>query len=277
MVLSTLSFAIMAVCVRKSGDLPLFEKVFFRNFIMLFIVIFLIWRSDINWLGEPRNRKFLAARALLGFTGVCLFFYAILNINLSDASVLNKLSPFFVFIFAVLFLKEKLGRFRIPALVIAFIGSIMVIQPRFDVSVLPAAAGAASALTAGLAYTIVRYLGDKEHPYTIIFYFSCIATLISLPLMLLDFVRPNMEQLLFLLLTGVFAAGGQYLLTLAYKHAKASEISVYNYSHVVWAFIIGLLFFGEIPNMIAIIGTLLIVGTGVALWTYDRRTAYLNN
>ncbi len=259
MILSAFAFAIMASMVRLAGDIPVAQKVFFRNLVSLFIALGMLYKHKINVFGKKENQKYLLARSILGVLGVAFYFYAINHLYLADATMLNKLSPFFITVFAYFFLKEKLSKIQIPVLLMVFIGALLVIKPQFSFSMLPALSGAASAICAGAAYTLVRFLKNKEHPSTIVFYFSFVSVVATLPIMLLNIRIPTLPQLIFLLGTGVFAAIGQITITFAYKYAPAAEISIYNYFSIIFAAVIGFFLWGEVSDIFSIIGGLLII------------------
>lgn len=261
--LSSLSFALVGVAVRLSGDVPVFEKVFFRSVVSLAVMGFLVLRGGENPFQRDGRTPILVARGVFGTVAMVLYFFAIGRLTLADATILNKLSPFFVVIFAVLFLKERLPRKAALALVCAFVGAAMVIQPQFDLAALPATAGLLSAAASGAAYTIVRFLRGKVSPYRVVFFFALVATVAMVPPMVLSYVRPQRDQLLFMLGAGVFATTGQLFLTLAYHQAPATKISIYNYAHVMFAFLLALVLWGEIPDVVSMCGAVLIVTAAV--------------
>ena len=277
MCLSTLGFSMMGVMIKLSGDIPVFEKVFFRNLISLVIAYITIIKTKekIPAFGRKENRFFLLFRSLLGLAGMSLYFYSINNMYLADSTMLNKISPFFVTLFAWFFLKEKLSKFQLPALALIFTASLLIIKPKFDSSILPALACFLSAITSGGAYTIIRYLKNKEHPATIIFYFSLVSVAGLLPLVAFNFVIPTPTQLIYLLLTGVFAGMGQFGLTYAYKLSPASEVSIYNYLSIVFSALFGFVFWREIPDIYSIAGGTIIIATAVAVFMYNN--AYFPN
>ena len=160
-------------------------------------------------------------------------------------------------------LKEPFRRRLIPALIAAFLGALLVIKPSFDYSALPALAGFASGLFAGMAYTIVRSLKGKESPNRIIFTFSLISSLATAPFLIAAPVHPEAGQWWALVGTGVFAAGGQFGLTFAYHHARVSRISIFTYLHVLFALVVGFVLWGERPDLLSWAGGLLIVGGAV--------------
>ncbi|MCF7857934.1 MAG: DMT family transporter [Candidatus Cloacimonetes bacterium] len=270
MLISSLAFAFSAAAVKLAGDLPIFEKVFFRNIISVVIAFGVLKRQNKSAFGQLKNQKYLLIRSLLGVLGMVLYFYAISNLVLADSAMLHKLFPFFVTIFAAIFLKEKISKIQIPALIFVFLASLLIIKPRFDYSVLPALAGFGSAVVSGITYTLVRFLRNREHPATIVFYFSFTSLIILAPLML-NFQTPTIEQWLFLLLIGIFAAIGQFSLTYAYRFGKASEIAIYNYSNIIFAAIVGFLIWNEISDKWSILGGMFIISISIFVFIYNNK------
>lgn len=269
MLISALGFSLMAVSIKYVGNIPLFEKIFFRNFVSLFVALWSLRHTgDFKiLLGKKGNRRYLLGRSIAGLLGVIANFYAISHLPLANANIINKLSPFVVLFFSAVFLKEKIRKIQIAGFIISFIGVILIVKPTFDFTIIPSIMALLSAIFAGMAYTFVRYLGNRnENPSTIVFVFSVISVIGMFPLMMMDFVMPNMRELLILLSIGVFASFGQFGLTYAYKFSKASEVSIYNYSSIIFTIILGFLFFGEIPDMLTIIGGIIIVLVAIKLY-----------
>ena len=259
MLASAACFAVMGALVKATGDLPVHEKVFFRNLVTLAVTVGMAVKRRENPFGPTQHLPLLLVRSLAGLCGVFLYFYAIGHLNLADAALLNKISPFFVTIFAAFWLGERLtGRVGV-GLALAFLGAVLVLQPTFQIEPLPALAGLGSALAAGLAYTIVRRLKGKERPFRIVFYFSLISTLATVPLLVVDHVMPTAWQWVWLLGTGLAAAGGQVFLTLAYHRAPAAQISIWSYNHVLFSLLIGFAVWGERPDVLTYVGGTLIV------------------
>ena len=259
MILSGLSFALMAATVKLAGDLPVGVKVFFRNLVTLGIATATAWRAGQDPLARTPHLTLLLLRAGCGLAGVYCYFAALGGLNLADASLLNKTSPFFATLFAVLLLGERPGRGAASALVVAFLGAILVIKPVFAYSPGPALAGFASGMFAGAAYTAVRSLKGRVEPNRIVFAFSLVSTLATLPILVATRPDPTPGQWAALLGTGVFAAGGQYGLTYAYHHARVNRVSVFTYLHVLFALVLGFLIWGERPDLLSLVGGALIV------------------
>ena len=160
--LSALSFAFMNAFVRLSGDLPSVQKSFFRNLVAFFIALIMIIRSKDGFKIEKGNLKYMILRATFGTVGILCNFYAVDHLVLSDASMLNKMSPFFVIIFSFLLLKEKMSPAQALAVAGAFIGSLFVIKPTFtNMALVPSLIGLCGGICAGIAYAMVRILGKR--------------------------------------------------------------------------------------------------------------------
>lgn len=271
MLISALGFTFMSVTVKYVTGIPLFEKVFFRNLISLGVAFFMLKKSSAPMFGRRENQLALLARSSFGLAGVVLNFYAIANLTLADSSMLGKLSPIFVTIMACIFLKEKIDSKQILSIIITFLGALLVIKPEFSLEMLPSLAGILSAAASGVAYTLLRYLKDKESPDTIIFYFSLISVVFTAPFALAEYVQPTFTQLGLLLATGVFASVGQFGITYAYKFAKATEVSIYNYSAIVFGIILGFIFFGEIPDTLSLLGGAIIIAVAFYIFKHNQK------
>lgn len=269
---ASMGFACMNLFVSLAGDLPTMEKCFFRNVVAMIVMFFIILRSKEGFAIGKGNLKYLFIRAASGTMGLICNFYAIGKLNISDASMLNKLSPFFAIIFSVFVLKEVANRYEWIAVIIAFIGALFVIKPGAGVVSMPALIGVLGGLGAGLAYTFVRVLGKRgERGNIIVLFFSTFSTIITFPLMIMNFEPMTIKQLIFLIMAGVSAMMGQICITKAYTKAPAKEISVFDYSQVVFAAILGLIFLGQIPDIYSIIGYVIIIGVAIWKWWYGLR------
>lgn len=268
---SSLSFAIMSAMVKLAGDLPAHEKVFFRSSVSALVLFFWVKKQKLPLFGHRKNQGLLLLRSIFGTSAMFFFFYGLNHVYLADASIIGRLNPFFVTIFATVFLKEKLSRMQIPALVIVFFAATLIIKPRFDISVIPAAALFLGTMFSGGGHTILRGLRDKEKPTTVVFYFSFTSTLMLLPFTLSDFVIPTKEQWFYLIGIGLMAVVGQFSLTSAYRNWKASEISLYTYIGIIFSGILGFIFWDEIPDVLSIIGGIIIVFVSVMVFFIDKR------
>lgn len=267
---ASLLFATMNLFGKIAITATPYQKTFISNVIATIIISFIILHRKDSFLGKIENRKYLLLRGIMGTLSILTLYYSLEHLYLADATILTKLGPFFTIIFSFILLKEKLNKNQLMFLLIAFTGSLFVIKPQFNSSIIPSMMGIISACTAGIAYTMIRILGDKESFYTIILSFTGIATILMFPSI---FINNSISflHIIFLILGGLCFTLGQVFLTLAYKNAPASEISMFDYLGLLFASIYGFILFSEIPDMFSIIGYLVIIGISVLDILYKNR------
>lgn len=271
-VLSAFFFAFMNMFVSLSGDLPAIQKSFFRNLIaFLFAGVVLIReRKTVTLRKEAILPLFL--RSFVGTIGILCNFYALGVLDLADASILNKMSPFFAIIFSIFILKEKIKPTQLLIVFGALIGAMLVVKPSFaNAATLPALIALFGGMCAGFAYTMVRLLGQRGTKGAIIVcVFSGFSCLVTLPYLLFAYEPMTLKQLIILLFAGLSAAGGQFTITAAYCHAPAKDVSVYDYSQIIFAAMLGYIVFGQIPDLLSWIGYFVIVAMAVLMFIYNK-------
>lgn len=274
-IISAFSFAMMNVFIRLAGDIPSMQKSFFRNLLCFFFALAVMKKDRVGFSGKRENIKLLLIRSVFGTLGILCNFYAVDHMALADASMLNKMSPFFAILFSLVLLKEHISLVQLTAVIGAFLGSLLIIKPTgFDMARLPAVIGLLGGLGAGVAYTFVRILGTKgEKGPFIVCFFSGFSTLVLLPVMIFGYTPMTLAQLGWLLLAGVAASGGQFGITAAYCYAPARDISVYDYSQIVFSAILGFVLFGQMPDVYSWIGYAVICGMAVWMFFYQRQAA----
>ena len=266
-VLAAFFYSLMSLFVRMSGDLPVYQKSFFRNLVAaLFAFVLLVKSKDFKI--KKGSLPALLGRSIAGTVGIVCNFYAIDHMNISDASILNKLAPFFSILFSIFLLKEKASWKEWLLVGIAFSGAVIIARPSFGwEQSFPAIIGVLGGLGAGLAYTFVRYLGARgERKAMIVFFFSTFSCLAMLPMLIFDYVPMTWAQFGWLLLAGLAASGAQFAVTAAYSYAPAKEISVFDYSQVLFAAVWGALFLSQFPDGWSYLGYVVIIGAAVLKW-----------
>lgn len=272
-ILSAFCFTFMNAFVRLSGDLPSVQKSFFRNFVAFFFALIILIRSKDKISITRESVPFLLIRSIFGTLGILCNFYAVDHLVLSDASMLNKMSPFFAVLFSSIFLKERLNPVQALGVFAAFGGSLFIIKPTFgNMDLFPAMLGLLGGMGAGAAYSAVRKLGllGIKGPL-VVFFFSGFSCIVTLPFLIADFTPMTFMQILTLLGAGLAAAGGQFSITAAYYYAPAREISVYDYSQIIFAAILGYILFGQIPDAYSFIGYFIIISVAVIMFFYNNR------
>lgn len=272
-ILSAFFFACMNVSVRLAGDLPSFQKSFFRNLVAAFFAAVILAKEHIIPKVSRDCWGSMLLRCAGGTLGILCNYYAIDHLLVADASILNKLSPFFAIIFSFLILKEKIKPSQGFFVMLAFTGCLFVVKPGFqNASLIPSLIGVLGGLGAGLAYTMVRALGNKgvKGPI-IVFCFSMFSCIFLLPVLIFDYTPMTVRQLLTLLMAGLFAAGGQFTVTAAYTAAPAGKISIFDYSQIIFATLLGFFLFGEIPDKYSFIGYGLIILASLGMFLYNMK------
>lgn len=272
-ILSAFCFALMNAFVRLAGDLPTIEKSFFRNLVALIFAGGVIVSSKQGFNYKKADLPLLIIRSFMGTIGILGNFYALDRLNIADASMLNKLSPFFAIIFSFIFLKEKPKLIQTLCVIMAFIGSLFIIKPTMDLTqVLPALAGFAGGMGAGAAYTAVRSLGKRgvAGPL-IVFFFSAFSCLVTLPYIIFAYEPISLKQLIILLFAGLAASGGQFSITAAYSYAPAKEISIFDYTNIIFSAILGFFLFAQVPDVYSFIGYVIICAMSATMFFFNKK------
>ncbi len=268
-ILAGFFFSLMTFFVRISGDLPTMQKAFFRNAVAGIAAVAILLRSDEKLHIKKESFHDLFMRCACGTTGLICNFYAIDKLAISDANILNKLSPFFAILMSYFILKEKANKIEWLSVIIAFTGALFVVKPSFNMQFVYALIGLLGGLGAGIAYTYVRRLGIRgERGPVIVMCFSLFSCIVTFPFLLVSYAPMTKTQLLYLLLAGACATGGQFSITKAYTKAPAKEISVFDYSQVIFAALLGFLFLDQIPDYMSITGYIIIIGSALFKWWY---------
>lgn len=272
-IISAFFFALTNLFVALSGDLPAVQKSFFRNIVAFIFAFIVLIREKDSFNINRKNYKYLLLRSIFGTVGILCNFYAIDHLVLSDASMLNKMSPFFAILFSFLILKEKVTISQGIIIFVSFIGSLFVIKPSFsNIDFLPALIGLLGGVAAGAAYTLVRKLGEfnTKGPF-VVFFFSGFSCIVTFPFLIFNYHPMSGMQILYLLLAGLAASGGQFAITSAYFKAPAKEISVYDYSQILFTAVLGLVVFGQIPDYCSVLGYVIIIGMAVLMFFYNKK------
>ena len=280
MLLSGIGFATMNLFIRLAGDLPSMQKTFFRNAVV-FVVSFLYVLRELRGkkrLIHTRSEGFwLVVRSVFGLIGVLANFYAVDRIPIANASVLNKLSPFFTIIFAAIFLKEKVNKVQIASIALAFTGVIILSRP--DAAALaqlfPTLIGVLGGLAAGAAYTTIRHLTRQgTDGSVIVLFFSAFSCAALLPYLLLNYQPMTRWQWLCMLFLGIGAMVGQYGITFAYKFAPPAKISIFDYFNVLVTMVLGMVVLDQYPSVSTLIGATIVFTAFLLMFLHNRRQTH---
>lgn len=242
--------------------LSTFERTFYFSLVAAIIIGLLC-----KWKKQPLiggDLKLIGLRSLFGYLStVLLFLAATQTYPVANISLLSSTSTIFALLAAVIWLKEHMARRQVLSVFIAFAGILLILRPTGGFIEPESLAGLGAGFFAGLAYTVVRKLKD-ESPFTITFCFMSFSVIASLPVVIAQGFTPlGWKEIGVLILTGIVCAAAQYFLSVAYSYAPSTMISVYLYAQNLFAFLIGIVFFHELPDWIAIAGGCLLIAAGI--------------
>lgn len=258
MVVSAFSFAIMQMAVKYSAQtVPVVELVVMRNLFLVFTSVISLKKQGKPFVRDKKNLPKLFFRGFFGMLGVLLYFIATKYLPTAEAAILQKSSPFFVMVFAAIFLKEKVSKIDVISLLIAFAGVAIITKPTGDFNIYSIVAFL-SALFAAMAYVIIGMLKGKEEGETVMLAFGLVTVVLLAPFMVKGFKLPNAKEAIGILMVGIGGACGQYFLTQSYLMAPASKVSIYNYASVVFSSIFGYFLFGDKIDIATGIGMTLV-------------------
>lgn len=261
----------MTLCVKFLGqDIPIGQTIFVRGVISALVLALIAWRTEALHLLKTRNWRSHALRSLSGTISMFCLFGAVTMIPLADVTAIAFTAPMFLTVLAMLFLGEKIHRFRWTALGVGFVGALIMIGPHLsfaESSSLGALTALGAAMFSAIAMTFLRSMSGGEHAITITFYFSLTFMVCAALTALQGWPMPTAAQWWLIVLSGLFGVFGQLLMTYSYRYAEASTIAPLDYTSIVMAVLLGYLFFDEIPSLSIWLGAPLVVAAGlIILW-----------
>ena len=277
LVFASFFFSLMTLCVKNIDKrIPIYELVLFRSLLSLMITLFIINIKNINPWGN--NRPLLILRGVLGTLALICIFYAIRNMPLSISTVIQYTYPIFISIFAGILINEKISRNIFFASIIGWLGILVILNPNQlsninveidNTSILIAFLGS---ICTALAYITVKKLSGTEDIYVIIEYFPLVSFITLLPIVLSNWVTPNLTEIFWIIGIGLFTQLGQTFLTIGLKNYPASQASVINYLQVLFGGMWGILFFSEIINLNFLLGaSFVLLGTIISTTKITKR------
>ena len=271
MLLATLLFACMNVLVKGVPRLPAVELVFFRSVISFIICYGMLLKAGVSPWGT--NKGLLVARGAVGAVALIMFFITLQHIPLASAVTMQYLSPIFTTLLGIVLVKERVYPMQYIFFALAF-GGVLLLEG-FDARVSPLylGLGIGSAVFSGLAYNAIRRIGNREHPLVIVLYFPLVTLPITGAYVAFNWVQPVGVEWLYLIAIGILTQFAQYYLTKAYQAEAISKVASLQYTGIIYALIMGWIFFGETFNIFSYMGILLVlIGVMLNIWYKSRRT-----
>src|SRR5215470_10714682 len=289
-VLKAISLKVMSALVRFLGEkYPVGQIVFFRSsFAILPVVLIYAWRNELMAAVRTARPVGHAGRGLISIGGMFFNFSALARLPIVDATAITFAAPLMTVAMAAIFLRERVRVYRWSAVIVGFIGILVMLAPHFD----PSAHAGDVATVLGLCFAIggafcsagsviqTRRLTQTETTSSIVFYFSLICALAGLgtwPLSLLlpgwrlAWLTPDAVELAALVTVGLCGGLAHLLLTDSYRLAPASLVAPFDYTSMVWAFLLGYIFFNELPTVYVLIGAGIIAAAGLFVIWRERQ------
>ena len=257
--ISVLFFVLMSVCIKATGDnLPLFEVVFFRSFFALIPLFLVIFYFNLK-ITSINNYKLHFFRGLVGIAAMSLFFISLRYVPLIEMQTISYSSVFFISILSIFFLGEKIGYRRVIAIIVGFIGVVIILKPDVNLfsnySVLPLLAS----IFLSMAVIILKKILLTNNNILSVWTFTLFATLFSLFFFNDDWIWPNNFDLVLLIASGILGFVAQLCLSKSFQLADASVLAPLDFTSVIWAFLIGYIIFGEFLSREVLLGGPLIL------------------
>lgn len=276
MVIASLGFATMAAFVKiLSYNLPPFEIVFFRSLFGSLIMAAVLFRKRKSFIGT--NPKMLIWRGVFGFVALLMNFYSISELNLGTAVMLNNTSPIFVAVLSSILLKERIS-LRLWILTLAcFAGVYLLTAHQLLIEPFPVVVGILSGVFAAAAFLTISVAEESESSYTIIFYFTTISAIGSLPFLKLGYVTPHLNDWWVIGGIAITSFFAQVYVTRSFRIAPPSVVSPFGYLMPVCSFGYGFLLWRDpiTPNMF--LGALLIIVSGVTIYLFEHKARPLTD
>ena len=278
-VLSTIAFAAMATQIKLLSErYPTGEVAFFRSaFALIPVLIWAGWRGLLpSVFITPRIGGHLL-RSIAGATSMFFGFSALARLPLSDATAIGYAAPLMTVVLAAVLLKEPVRIYRWAAVVVGFLGVLVMLSDIVGVEHGPArsAAGAVFALLGAffgaLAATQTRRLTWYEEPGTIVVYFSIFTALFMLATLPFGWIVPDLADAPLLIGCGVFGGIGQVLLTQSYRYGEASLVAPFEYISMLWAIAIGYVLFANLPTLTMLLGAAIVISSGLFVIYREHR------
>jgi len=264
LIFASFFFSLMTVCVKKIDNrIPIYELVFFRSLLSLFITSWIINKRNLDPWGN--NKPLLVLRGIFGTIALVCIFYAVRNMPLNISTVIQYTYPIFISIFAGILINEKITKNLIIASITGWLGILIILNPsqlsslNIELNNLTIGIAFLGAISTSLAYIAVKKLSSTEDVFVIIKYFPLISVITLSPIVLINWVTPNINDLIWIIGIGLFTQAGQTFLTLGIKKLQTSEAATINYLQVFFGSLWGILFFNELININFIMGSLLVL------------------
>ena len=249
-----------------SAELSFFQITWARYFFTVFFTLpfmFFFFKKNLTWTSQPKLQIF---RGLTLFFANILFFYSISIISMAKALTLAFVAPLITTALSPIFLGEKVGFRRWSAVIIGFVGSLIVIRPGFIEFNLATVAALGTGFFYGIYLVITRKLHTSDSPLLTLLLTGVVGAIVASFVVPVVWINPTFNQWALLALMGIFACLGHLFLILSLKYADASKLAPFSYFEIITNILIGFYFFGDFPDTYTFLGLFIIIGSGIYIF-----------
>jgi drug/metabolite transporter (DMT)-like permease len=277
---SVLVFLVMSALLKACDGIPTGELVLFRSFFGIPPVIaFVAWQGGLRQLFITHSVVGQVWRGLVGTGSMWFGFYALAALPLPESVTLNYATPLMIVVVGALFMGETVRLYRWSAVVVGFIGVVVIAWPQLTLlqggidneALLGIGAALAACVCAAIAMLLVRQLVQRERSSTIVIYFLISSTIIAALTLPFGWVMPTPLQLACLVGAGICGGFAQILLTEGYRHAEMSVVAPFEYTSLIFSVLIGYVFFGDVPTWFMLTGGIIVVASGLFIIYREHR------
>jgi drug/metabolite transporter (DMT)-like permease len=278
---SVVLFVVMSALIKATTeDVPTGQAMFFRSFFALPVILgWLMWRHDLRTGLRTSRPMGHVWRGLIGVCGMGFGFSSLAYLPLPDVTAIGFAAPLMTVIFAALILGERLRVYRMSAVLLGLVGVVVILAPRLSISSGGAMESAAqigvilvlaSAMFRALAQIHIRRLAQTEQTAAIVFYFSMTTTVLSLLTLPFGWTMPDAGAIAMLICAGLIGGVAQIFITSAYRFADAAVIAPFDYASILFAMIIGYVFFADVPTPQMLLGSAIVILSGLLIIWRER-------
>ena len=272
MCFAVLCFTTMNTFIKElRGDLPVVELIWGRYFFH-FALILALFPRRIPTLLKSDDKGLQIARSILVLLATACMFIALGFMPLADAVAITFAGPLLIVALSVVMLRETVGPRRWAAVVVGFIGVLVIIRPGAGVFQWAALLPVGVAFFYALYQIITRHLSHRSDPLNMLFYTALVGALAMSAIVPFDWQAPTVEQWLMLAAAGFLGGLGHYAIIKAYERSEAALVAPFAYTEIIWATSLGFIAFGDFPDLYTFVGTAIIVASGVYVLHRERRT-----
>lgn len=268
-----LAFTIMNVFAKLlSENHSVIEIAFYRNVVAIVPFLLMIFvLGDRNIMVIRTKPGFVISRAVFGTLSLTLTFGAYSVMPMAETNALMFTASLFIPVLGVLFLNERVGVYRWAAVLIGFVGVVVMLKPSGDIYLLGVGLALGAALMQAILQVVLRHLGPHERPETVTFYFFGIGIAVTALAMPFVAVTPTLDEIPLLLGVGLSGSAAQWCLTVAFRNAPAAVVAVFNYSGIIWATLFGWLIWNDWPLPTVFIGAAIVIASNLLIiWRESR-------